>query len=45
MSADANCVNCGHDGDDHDAGQCSARMNGELCFCPGYTPAEKAASR
>lgn len=33
------CDTCGHEEPDHDAGQCSARMNGEQCLCSQYTPA------
>jgi hypothetical protein len=34
------CVTCGHEEEpDHDAGKCTARMNGEQCLCSGYTPA------
>lgn len=37
----ARCVreSCGHPGEDHDAGECWARVGGEQCRCSWYTPA------
>lgn len=41
----ARCTLCTHDGEDHDAGECWARVDGGQCSCWWYTPAYQEAAR
>jgi hypothetical protein len=39
------CTKCNHGGDDHDAGECWVKTDGEQCPCGWYTPAYEEAAR